>query len=308
MVDGPVGNGGSGAAPLGREMPGGGEVCRAPGAAKLGEMGLPPDRPISDPLLRPDSGPRDASGAPVRAPLGNSIRTFLVFGVLIALGVGVWWLRRPEQLATSIGGREWVIVDVDGEAATNAAGVASTFVLDGNGEIRAPVGCNVATGSWAYDPGRSQLEISWETQTQALCPSDWPQTHTPDRGVIAVDDAVMQIETDTGGLRAAALADREPMALDEVAGSYVSGDHIVEIGRRGRFDVDGCSGSWTRAADEIGMLVEFDALQRDDCSLATVWRDASVFVPVDVGDVVFLWRAIPVFPLDRSIVRLDPVS
>ena len=61
-------------------------------------MGPTPERPISDPLLRYDRGERDALGRPVRAPFGNSIRTFAVLVVLVAVGVAIWWVRRPHDL------------------------------------------------------------------------------------------------------------------------------------------------------------------------------------------------------------------
>ena len=126
-------------------------VCARGRAAKLVRMGPPPDRPISDPLLLPDSGPRDAKGTPVRAPLGNSIKTFLAFVLLVAIGGGVWWIRRPDDLTGSIGGREWTITDVDGEPATNSDGRrldvrARRYRRDQGGAT----GCNIATGAWDF--------------------------------------------------------------------------------------------------------------------------------------------------------------
>lgn len=282
------------------------EVRAGDGGAKLAAMGPLPERPISDPLLRPERGPRDAQGRPVRAPLGNSIRTLLVFALLVVVGVAVWWLRRPDDSAANIGGREWTITDVNGEPATNTAGLVSTFVLDGTGEIRAPLDCNVATGRWAYDEQRSSLSIEWTTQTLMVCPSEWPQTYLPDSGQVSVDGAVMRIETDAGELRAVSLGDHEPADAESVAGGWMSGDQTIEIGRRGRFEVDECHGSWESIADELSMSVRFEELQRDDCELAPLWRDETPVVPVVDGGVVYLRRERSIFPLDRAIVRLDP--
>jgi len=270
-------------------------------------MGPPPDSPISDPLLRPESGPRTALGAPVRAPLGNSIRTFLVFVLLVMVGAAVWWVRRPADLSTSIGGREWTITDVDGQPATNEAGLASTFVLDGNGEIRAPLDCNIATGRWAYDERRSVLSIEWETQTLLACPDDWPQTYLPDGGEVSVDGAVMRISTDAGEVRAISLADRSPATVDEVAGSWTSGDQEIVIGPRGLFEVGACEGAWEGVDDGEAMDVRFDELQRDDCVLAPSWRDETLIIPVADDDVTYLRRDRTIFPIDRAVVRLDPV-
>ena len=271
-------------------------------------MGPPPDRPISDPLLRPETGQRTALGVPVRAPLGNSIRTFLVFVLLVIVGAAVWWVRRPADLSMSIGGREWTITDVDGQPATNEAGLVSTFVLDGNGEIRAPLDCNVATGSWAYDEKQSELSIEWKTQTLMACPDDWPQTYLPDGGEVSVDGAVMRIATDAGEVRAVSLADHPPATVDEVAGSWTSGGQAIEIGPRGRFEVGDCDGAWEGVAEGEAMEVRFDELQRDDCVLAASWSDETPVIPVVDDDVMYLRRDRTIFPLDRAVVRLDAAS
>ena len=72
-------------------------------------MASPPERPLADPLL----GAGDDRGASARAPIGNSIRTLLLLGVAVVIGLGVWWSQRPSDLTGRIGGREWVIVDVE---------------------------------------------------------------------------------------------------------------------------------------------------------------------------------------------------
>lgn len=277
-------------------------------ADKLVEMGPTPERPISDPLLRPDRAQRDARGRPVRAPLGNSIRTFVVLVLLVGVGVAIWWIRRPDDLATSIGAREWTITHVDGEPATNDLGTASTFVLDGNGEIRGPIGCNVASGRWTYDERTSELELDWQTQTQINCDDEWPRTYLPDRGEVHLDGAVMRITTDTGEIRAVALADRAAADVDAFAGSWQMGDLPVEIGLRGLFEIEGCDGSWEDVVDEPSIRVSFEGLQRDECNLADVWRDEAPVVPVIDDGVLFLRRDRVAFPIDRSIVRLDPIE
>lgn len=260
-------------------------------------MGPPPDRPISDPLLRPD-------GAPVRAPLGNSIRTLLVFALLLVIGVAVWWIRRPADLSAQLGGREWVITEVDGEPATNQTGAVSTFVLDGTGEIRATLDCNIATGAWSYDTRTERLAIEWETQTTLTCPEDWPTTYLPDGGSVSLDGATLRIDSDAVEVRAIALADRDTASFDDVAGTWTSGEHSIEIGRRGLFQVDGCRGEWSPTDDESAMIVRFDDLHHEACSLAPAWMDDTPVVPVVYDDSVFLRRDRPIFPLDRDIVRL----
>lgn len=276
-------------------------------------MGPPPDRPISDPLLRPERAERDARGRPVRAPLGNSIRTFAVLVLLVAVGLSIWWLRRPDDLLTSIGGREWTITDIDGDPATNGIGTASTFVLDGNGEIRGPVGCNVASGRWTYDEQSSELTLDWRTQTQIGCDDAWPRTYLPDGGKVELDGGVMRITTGTGQVRAVALGDRASAGVDSFAGLWQSGERQVDIGRRGRFEIGGCAGSWVAVDEETSneasaIAVRFEGLQRDECGLAEMWRDETPVVPVVDDGVLFLRRDRTIFPLDRAIVRLDPVE
>lgn len=284
-----------------------GDVRAAIRGAKMKTMASTPERPISDPLLRPDFGPRDATGTPIRAPLGNSIKTLLALCALVAVGVGVWWLQRPDDLSTRIGGREWVITAIDGEPATNETGVASTFVLDGTGEIRAPLGCNAATGTWSYDPGESQLDISWATQTQLGCPDDWPTTYLPVSGSVSLDGSALRVRSDDRDMRAISPTDAVPVAPTDAAGEWSSGDHIVEIGRRGLFVVDTCRGSWSRTDDDLGLAVSFDGTQRDDCSLASFWAEADPFLAIEDGSSIYLWRDRSMYPFDRGIVRLDPV-
>lgn len=276
-------------------------------------MGPPPDRPISDPLLRPERAERDARGRPVRAPLGNSIRTFVVLVLLVAVGISIWWLRRPDDLRTSIGGREWTITDIDGEPATNEVGTASTFVLDGNGEIRGPVGCNVATGRWTYDANSSVLTFDWQTQTEIDCADTWPLTYLPDGGEVELDGAVMHITTDTGSVRAVSLAEQGTVGPDRFAGTWQGGGRQIDIGQRGRFEIDGCDGSWVATDagspnDASAIEIRFEGLQRDECGLAPMWRDETPVLPVVDEGVLFLRRDRAIFPLDREIVRLDPAE
>ncbi len=279
-------------------------------------MGPPPERPISDPLLRPERGERDALGRPVRAPLGNSIRTFGVLVLLVAIGVAIWWIRRPNDMLTSIGAREWTITHVDGEPATNDAGTASTFVLDGNGEIRGPVGCNVASGRWSYDEQSADLTIDWQTQTQLDCGDGWPRTYLPDDGKVELDGSVMRISSQTGELRAVALGGRGPADATEFAGTWTTGGRQVDIGQRGLFEIEGCDGSWaevdqgTAAGESSGpaaIEVRFEGLQRDDCDLSPMWLDDAPIIPIVDDGVLYLRRDRWIFPIDRSIVRLDPM-
>lgn len=278
----------------------------------------PPDDPFSDPLLRPESAPRDARGRPVPAPLGNSFRTLLVLTLLVALGAGVWWWRRPHDLTAELGGREWVITDVDGEPATNAAGLASTFVLDGTGEVRAMIDCNVAVGTWSYRSQSGRLHISWDTQTTLGCPADWPATYLPDDGEVGLSGGSLTVDSDTTEVRAISLADHGPAGVDDLAGTWVSGGREVEIGRRGLFRVGECRGEWEAIGGEAGaepvadvvtgMVVDFHDVLPDACDLDPRWRDETPLVPVVDEGVLYLRRDRATFPLDRDVVRLDPVG
>lgn len=265
-----------------------------------------PGPPIADPLLRPDAGPRDPAGRPLWAPLGNSIRTLVAFAVLLLLGIGVWWLRRPADLTAELGGREWVITAVDGEPATNAAGTASTFVLDGTGEIRGVLACNVASGTWAYDRERSELAVDWTTQTDLICPGDWPRTYLATDGTVELDDGVLRVRGDAVVVDAIAPADRAPADSDQIAGSWVSGSHEIEIGPRGSFRIGACRGTWSRVDDASTVDVRFEELQRDDCELDERWRDEAPIRPVLHDGSLYLRRDRSRFPVDRDIVRLDP--
>lgn len=276
--------------------------------------------PITDPLLRPDLGPRDARGAPVRAPLGNSAMTLGLVVVLVVLGIAVWWLRQPDDLSTQIGGRQWVITDVDGDPATNEVGTASTFVLDGSGEVRATLGCNIVTGEWSYRTGSDRLTIDWTTQTELICPPDWPTTHLPDSGEVDLAGGVLQVTSNDGDFRAVSLDDLPAINGEEAAGDWTAGDEMVEIGRRGLFRIEACEGNWravdreravgadpTDEVDEL-MDVRFDEvqIQREGCDLDRLWLDDDPFRAVEFDGSVYLHRTRTIFPLDRDVVRLDP--
>lgn len=269
-------------------------------------MAAPHDGPIADPLLQPPHGLRGTSGAPMHAPLGNSARTLFVFVLLVAIGAVVWWLRQPDDLTDRVGGREWVITEVDGEQATNRAGLVSTFVLDGTGEIRAVRGCNVVSGRWEYESASSRLSIDWSSATDLACSDDWPETYTPAAGDVGFDGPVLRIESETGDLRAISLRDHEPATVDDLAGTWVSGESTFTIGRRGLFDIDLCRGSWTANEDGPGIVVSFPETHRADCDLAPMWVEELSLVPVLHDEVLYMWRNRTAFPLDHVIVRLDP--
>ncbi len=271
-------------------------------------MAVSSEQPITDPLLRPDSAPRDAHGAPVRAPLGNSMWTLVLFVLLVGVGVGVWSLTRPDDLTAALGGREWVVTDVDGEPAINEDGTVSTFVLDGSGEIRGSVGCNIATGEWEYQARTKRLLIDWTTQTDLVCPDDWPTTYLPDSGDVELAGGVLSVRSRDVEIRAIALADHESQRGEAAAGDWTSGSDVVEIGRRGLLRIEECEGSWTSGADEVGMIVDFDEvqIQRQGCDLDRLWLESDPFRIVEFEGSIYLHRERAMFPLDRSIVRLDP--
>ncbi|MEO6652928.1 MAG: META domain-containing protein [Ilumatobacteraceae bacterium] len=274
-------------------------------------MAVPSEQSITDPLLRPDNGPRDARGAPVRAPLGNSVWTLVLFVLLVGVGIGVWSLTRPDDLTGALGGREWVVVDVDGKPAVNTNGTLSTFVLDGGGEVRGPVGCNVATGVWEYQQDAKRLSIDWTTQTDLVCPPDWPATYLPDGGDVELAGGVLFLRSRDEEMRAITLADHDAQPGEIAAGDWTTGGDdgdSVEIGRRGLFRIETCEGSWASGADDLGMTVRFDEvqIQREGCDLDRLWLERDPFRVVEFEGSIYLHRERAIFPLDREVVRLDP--
>jgi hypothetical protein len=265
-------------------------------------MALPPGRPLADPLLEPDAGPRDASGAPVRAPIGNSIRTLLLFGALLIVGVVVWWFSRPDDLTERIGGREWAIVDIDGEPAVNVSGTVSTFVLDGTHEVRGVLDCNTRTGRWAFDTSSQRLDVDWDTVTSVGC-ADWPNTYSVASGTVRFDGGTMSLDTGGGEIRSIALGDMEIASADELAGQWTSGSTSVELGSRGLVRVDGCTGSWMAVG--TGISVGFEESVLRGCELAPIWTGESIIVPIRFEDSLYLHHALSPFPLDRAVYRLD---
>lgn len=282
-------------------------------------MASPTERPIEDPLLQPDRAPRDARGAPVRAPLGNSGKTLVALIVLALVGAAVWWLRRPPDITDQLGGREWIITTVNGEPAVNAVGTVSTFVLDGNGEVRSAVACNTATGTWKYEPGPQRLAIGRGSVTLAGCP-EWPVTYQPISGDVNVGSGSMRIESDGSVVESISPVDLSTASADEIAGTWLTGGSTVDIGRRGLFRVDGCEGEWSPFGDSVAVddedeppgpvSIEFDEseVQRASCTLPVIWADETPVVPVVHDGVLYLRRDRSIFPLDRSIVRLDPAD
>jgi hypothetical protein len=266
-------------------------------------MALPPGRPVTDPLLVPEIGLREPM--PARAPVGNSIRTLLLIGVLALVGIAVWWARRPSDLTQRIGGREWVIVDVDGEPAVNELGTASSFVLDGVGEIRMEAGCNTATGRWSFDVSAQRLLVEGLRTTAMSCPDDVPATYAVGNGRVGLDGSVMTVATDDGEVRAISHGDLQVAASDEIAGRWTSGSSTVEIGPRGLLRVDDCTGSWVATGAGITALFDEQELSRDGCDPAPIWTSGVVLLPVRFEDSVFLSRDGNSFPLDRMIHRLD---
>jgi hypothetical protein len=130
---------------------------------------------------------------------------------------------------------------------------------------------------------------------------------------VELDGAVMRIITDSGELRAVSLNDHTIADVDGFAGVWESGGRQIDIGRRGRFQVGECDGSWTAVDEEstIGARsidIRFEGLQSDECGLHPMWRDETPVAPVIDAGVLYLRRARAIFPLDRAIVRLDPVE
>lgn len=260
------------------------------------------DQP-ADPLLTPDANPRDATGEPVRAPVGNSARTLILAGLLVAAGIAIWWWRRPSDAVERLGGREWIIVDVDGRPATNAAGLASTFVLDGTHEVRAPKDCNTATGRWSI--ASSELSIEWDTVSDVACP-DWPATFEPISGRLHLGDGVLAIDGADSSIRAIAPADFPAASADDLSGTWSTGGSAVRFGTRGLLVVGQCTGSWSQ--DDASITLAFDDAERERCELASIWASAGPIVATRFERMLFLRRDVASFPLDREVVRLDLVD
>ena len=92
-------------------------------------------------------------------------RPVLVTLLVLAVGLAVWWWRRPSDLTTSLGARTWILAEIDGEPVTTPDGTAPTFTLDGTGEVRAMLDCNTAIGDWVYASSSQRIEFTWATQT-----------------------------------------------------------------------------------------------------------------------------------------------
>lgn len=274
---------------------------------------------MSDPLLRSEMGPRDLRSQPPRAPLGNSIKTLVAFVVLLAIGLGIWFWRRPADLTTSLGARTWIITAIDGEPVTTPVHTAPTFTLDGVGEIRGMSNCNTATGNWAYVPASGRLEFDWTSQTLVGCDPEWTETYLPESGEVSLGGGVLQIDGDAVDVVAISPADHPTATADDLAGSWTFGEQPVQIGSRGLFELGDCSGSW-ELTDEVAdalergepadprIVVVFDELEQEDCDLPTVWRDDTPFAPVVHDGVLYLRRDRQIFPVDRDVVRLDPAG
>lgn len=282
-------------------------------------MSVPPDPTPTDPLLRPVANPRYLRGEPARAPLGNSMRTLLAFVVLLAIGLGVWWWRRPADLTTSLGARTWVVTEIDGQPVTTPIHTAPTFTLDGVGEVLAMSNCNTAIGDWTYEPSSGRLEFDWQSQTTVACAPEWVVSYVPDSGEVDLDSGVLQIDGDAVDLEAISPSDHPAATVDDLAGSWTMGDQPVQIGQRGLFEVGDCSGSW-QPTDEVAAAatdgaqpdlridVVFDDLEREDCDLPLVWQDDTPFAPVLHDGSLYLRRDRSIFPVDREVVRLDPAA
>jgi hypothetical protein len=272
----------------------------------VGQIELSSEPRVADPLLEPAHQPLVRRHSSARAPIGNSIKTLLLLGALAVVGVAFWWFLRPDNVASRVGAREWIIVEVDGEPAVNSTGLASTFVLDGNGEARGADGCNTAVGTWSVGSSDT-LDLDWQRSSLAAC-ADFPTTYRPVSGEIDVGDATMTITHDLGSVEAISPDDMEVAPAEDLAGRWRGGDSVIEIGQRGLLRIDSCSGQWSAVDGGIVAQFERTELTRADCELDPVWSDGAVLLPVRHGDALYLRRALPTFPIDRKVIRLDAVD
>lgn len=285
----------------------------------LAMMSDPTPSSTPDPLLVAEAGPRDVRGRPVRTPLGNSGRTLIAFVVVLAVGLAVWWWRRPSDLTTSLGARTWILVEIDGEPVTTPDGTAPTFTLDGTGEVRAMLDCNTVIGDWVYASSSQRIEFTWATQTLTGCDESWTETYLPDSGEVDLDSGVLRIDGDAVDVVAVSPADHDDIEVDEIDGTWWFAGQEVLIGQRGLVELGTCRGSWNvvddggadpdeSGDDELRIDIVFDELQRDDCDLADVWLDETSIAPLMHDGSLFLRRDRTVFPVDRQVIRLDPVE
>lgn len=269
-------------------------------------MALPPGRPLADPLLEPDAGPRDASGEVVRAPVGNSGRTLAVFLLLALVGVAVWWMRRPSDLTDRLAGTEWIVVEAGGAPHVNADGQVSAFALGHRSMLRTGGPCGVAAGSWSFDVSEQSLEIGWEAGAPEGCANEngeWTVAVPSDGGVDLDGDELRLGEP--GRLRAFLVTDRPAAEADDLAGRWGAGGHLIEIGPRGLFRVGDCMGAWDDVPTGIRWSFESTA---PGCDLGPVWGGGDTFVPLRFEDSLYLWRVAPGSAFDPFVLRLEPVA
>ncbi len=275
-------------------------------SANLGDMALPPGRPLADPLLEPDAGPRDASGEVVRAPLGNSIRTLVAFLALAALGVGVWWLQRPSDLTEQLAGTEWVVVEVDGEPLINDDGQVPAFALGRREMIRAGGPCGPSTGSWTFDTDDQRLEIEWpDGAVQGGCANEhaaWTiAAPTSGRAELRGDTLLVR---GAPIVRAFEVSGRDRASVADVAGRWQVGDLRLEIGERGLFRLGECMGRWEDVGNGVRWAFESPAT---GCDRGDFWAGGDTFVPYRFETSLYLWRVPPGSAFDPFVVRLEPV-
>ncbi|MDJ0767963.1 MAG: hypothetical protein QNJ12_04185 [Ilumatobacter sp.] len=266
-------------------------------------MALPPERPLTDPLLEPDAGPLDHVGAPIRAPIGNSARTLLLLGLVGLLGVAIWWFQRPSDLSDELGGHSWAVIEVDGEAPANEVGQLPTYVLFGAGGLRSGSPCGTARGDWSFDTASQRLTIDWSATDDAGCES----ATVIESGKVSIDGAAMTLEGDDHTIRSLAFDSLPVVEAEDLAGRWSSGGSMVEFGQRGLLLVDECSGNWMATGEGITPRFDDDV----ECQLDPVWTGDDVLIPALFEESLYLrpedGSLAPLYRLDPAPERIAPV-
>lgn len=268
-------------------------------------MASPPERRLADPLLEHPPEEFDDAPAASRAPVGNSILTLVLAGILVVVGIAIWWLQRPSDLTERLEGREWIIVEADGQPATSDVGTTSRFELAANGEVNTAASCNTRTGEWEFDEPSQELHIDWVGETEIACPDDTPQTYAIGAGPVDIDGDLLRVETDVGTISAFSPTDREVAQADDLAGRWRFGESVVDFGPRGLLRVDECTGSWMPSGDGIGVSFDDAETERVGCLLPPTWTGGEVLLPYRFDDSLYLYEHDPFGSLDGPVYRLD---